>query len=83
MNLVEEFQLGDYIKETVNMCWAHDVVLCELCTCYNGIHEGSLDYSTPLNHSLNLLSSLLSTYTVSAACTWAAHTHSTHTCPML
>ena len=63
------------ITATVNMCCAHDVVLCELCTCYNGKHEGNLDYSTLLNHSLNLVSSLLSTYTVSAACTWAAHTH--------
>ena len=46
MNLIREFQSGDYITKTMNTCCAHDIMLCELCTCYNGIHEDSSDCSS-------------------------------------
>ena len=63
MNLIREFQSGDYITKTMNTCCAHDIELFELCTCYNGIHEGSIDYS-----SIDLLSDYRGIKTAVALC---------------
>ena len=72
------------IATTVNMCWAHDVVLCELCSCYNEIHEGNLDYSTESLPKSGVWSVVyVHTQSAQHAHGLHAHTHSTHTCPIL
>ena len=63
MNLIREFQSGDYITKTMNTCYAHDIVLCELCPSYNRIHEDGPDYS-----NIDLLSDYREIKTAVALC---------------